>query len=98
MMVFDVSVGLLVLSIVLQLDFSIESGIGLLAAAAGGITPDAIEFLYYAFKKEPFKTHHWFHTITHSKIIIPHSRVAAGVLLQLPFVILSVGILIYRFL
>lgn len=66
---------------------------GMLAAAFGGILPDGLQFIYFLYKKEPLASLQKFHFWMHTKIRIPHEKVLKGILLQAPFVIVSLVII-----
>lgn len=59
------------------------------AVVAGGILPDALQFLYFMVKREPLTTIQRFHGFIHTNKKIPSGRYIVGPLAQLPVVIVS---------
>src|SRR3989344_76146 len=97
MMLSDMALGFLALFLVLQGNFSINAAVALFAAAVGGVLPGGMDIFFLAFRKEPFVTHHRFHSWAHTRRIIPHRETLKGIFMQLPVVAIPLGFLMFIF-
>ena len=55
----------------------------LIAGISGGIIPDILQFVYFKFRKEPFKSLYIFHLFTHSRYKKLKQHIVAGISLQI---------------
>lgn len=92
--IMDMSLGALAVAVAVgAVGAVIPLGI-LLAAYLGGVLPDALQLVYFAYKKEPLLTLQKFHSWTHAKARIPSERVARGIMLQSPVFVLPLFVLV----
>ncbi len=93
--VIDMSIGVLAVAFAVAIaGISLPLGI-LCAAIIASVLPDALQLVYFLYKKEPMITHQAFHSRVHTKVRIPSNEVMRGVLLQSPvFLLPLVGIVL----
>lgn len=94
----DISIGLLALFIVVAI--SGGSGLlvvlfGLIAAAFGGILPDALQFVYFLWQKQPMTTIQKLHDFFHAKTKVPHKQMIRGLAYQAIIIAPSLLVLVF---
>ena len=91
--VIDMSIGALAVALAIALaGVSLPLGI-LCAAMVGGVLPDALQLVYFMYKKEPMILLQAFHSRVHSKTRFPSDEVLRGILLQSPVFLLPLVVI-----
>ncbi|HEY4499834.1 MAG TPA: hypothetical protein VJH70_01745 [Candidatus Paceibacterota bacterium] len=84
--------GILIALYFLKGDFSMDTAfISIVAGALGGIVPDALQFVYWKWRREPLVSLQKFHLYIHSKMNID-DQYLVGITTQTTFAILVIWI------
>lgn len=92
--VWDMSIGALGVAFAAALAGASFPLVILLAAMIGGVLPDALQLVYYMYKKQPMASLQEFHAFVHTKTRIPSDQMLRGVLLQSPVFLLPLAVIV----
>lgn len=86
---FDVSLGFILAYLFFGVSMSNDFLVALSAGAVGGVLPDALQFVYFKFRREPIYTLQKFHVWIHSSISL-NKKPLLGISTQALLIILVV--------
>ena len=84
----DMFIGIIVSFIVFYFLGLNGSRLILIAGIAGGIAPDILQFVYFRFRREPFKSLYLFHYFIHSRTERLEKHFIIGIFLQILTIVL----------
>lgn len=67
----------------------------LIVGILGGIAPDFLQFVYYRFRHDPFRSFYIFHHRIHSRIEWFEERYAVGIFLQILIIVTVISVRIF---
>ena len=88
---FDMCLGIVISFFIFHfLGFNFNSLLILIAGIAGAVAPDILQFVYFRFRREPFKSLYVFHYYIHSRTEKLKKHFIVGIFLQILTVFLIV--------